>query len=414
MKYLLSLILFCIIPALPAKAAVSILVDDFNSTKTVNKLGGNTGCWSCNPKDITQFCDATFVTDPRVGDSGYSLRLEYNQTTPNNYIDGFPNVAYNGYFSLLKQVKLTKMKYLVMNIKGDASAGYTHSLTVQLKNPQQIGNYIINGISDEWQRFVIPLNRFEGITDWYYMKEFVIVFDQNTSRRTGAIYIDDVSFTDSPYPKNSNAKFVKPVGQGPAYVFGGDGSIWRHANVIDISATDDFQSGVINSPKQNFAKISFLWDNDYLYLLANINDPEVVCTKSDGDIKYDDCFELFVETGVANGSRREDEYLHFGFSPSAIDGQPQVWEWLSNTSPPDDEVPMAAKTGQITKGVKGYQIQAAISWKRLNIKPAPGVIVNLCPCVHDYGLKNVSNGTYSWFFLREGEKVTLGELKLEK
>jgi len=163
MKYLLSLILFCIIPALPAKAAVSILVDDFNSTKTVNKLGGNTGCWSCNPKDITQFCDATFVTDPRVGDSGYSLRLEYNQTTPNNYIDGFPNVAYNGYFSLLKQVKLTKMKYLVMNIKGDASAGYTHSITVQLKNPQQIGNYIINGISDEWQRFVIPLNRFDEV-----------------------------------------------------------------------------------------------------------------------------------------------------------------------------------------------------------------------------------------------------------
>jgi len=399
--------------AYPANATVSILVDDFNTKKTVNKLGGNTGCWSCNPQDISQYCDATFVSDPRLGDSGYALRLDYNQTTPNTYIEGCPNVAYNGYFSLLKQVKLTKMKYLVMSIKGDAERGYTHSLTVQLKNPDQIGSYKIDGIDDKWQRFVIALNRFNAITDWYYMKEFVIVFDQNTSRRTGTLYFDDVSFTDSPYPKSTPAAFVKPALKGPAMVIDADSSDWRHDTAFEISATENFQSGTINNPKQVFAKVSFLWDNDYLYLFANVNDPEIVCTKSDGDIKYDDCFELFVAQGGVSGAHKEDDYLHFGFAPSGPDGKPQVWEWHSNTSPSESEVPMAAKTGEY-KGIKGYQIEAAISWKYLNIKPGPGVKVNLCPSVHDYGVKSGSNGTYSWFFLREGEKVVLGELKLDK
>jgi hypothetical protein len=396
----------------PARAAVSMLVDDFNNAKTVNKLGGNTGCWSCNPQDINQYCDATFVTDQRIGAEGYALRLDYNQTTPNDYIAGFPKLAFNGYFSLLQMKKLTKMKYLVINIKGDESLGYTHSITIQLKNSKQSGSYKLEGISGDWQRFVIPLNRFNGITEWYYMKELVIVFDEKTTRRTGTVYIDNVSFTDSPFPRSASAQYLKHAIKGPQPEIDGDDNDWQNSSFFDITAEDDLQSGSIYDPKLSYATVAFQWDNDYLYLFANVTDPELVCSKAGSDIGFDDCLQLFISTG-AGGAQKENEFLQFGFSPSGPDGKPQVWEWRNNEEPDEVSVPVAAQIG-VHKGLNRYRIEAAISWKYLNIVPAEGKKVSLSPAVHDYGVKNVSNGTYNWFYMREDDKVVLGELTLKK
>ena len=185
------------------------------------------------------------------------------------------------------------------------------------------------------------------------------------------------------------------------------------AAAIEMSASQDMQSGSIKDPKGASAGVSFMWDNDYLYLLADVNDREIVCTKSDSDIQYDDCFELYIETGGATAELRENEYMLLGFAPTGPDGKPQVWEWRTNSSPDEADVPMASKKG-VMNGFNGYHIEAAVSWKYLGIKPADGTKIRLCPAVHDFDVKNDSNGTYTWFFMREGEKVELGELTLKK
>jgi hypothetical protein len=300
------------------------------------------------------------------------------------------------------------MKFLVISIKGDEALGYTHNLTLQLKNSNQVGNYKLEGISEKWQRFVIPLKRFDGITDWYYMKELVIVFDEKATRHTGTIYIDDISFTDSPFPRSTVAQYAKPTKKEPGILIDGDNAEW-HGPKIQLSAAEDLTSGSIKDPKAAFARCTFQWDEDYLYLFANVNDRELVCTKSGSDIGFDDCLELFISSGGTTDARKEEEFLHLGFSPVG----PEVWEWKSNTEPDDAAVRVAAKTGTC-QGLKGYQIEAAISWQYLGIQPVEGTKISLSPAVHDFDLQNDSNGKYTWFYMHEGDKVQLGELILKK
>jgi len=54
----------------------------------------------------------------------------------------------------------------------------------------------VKGVTTEWQKVIVPLNNFVGITDFTNMTEFVVVFeDRIATDRDGAIYIDNLQFT---------------------------------------------------------------------------------------------------------------------------------------------------------------------------------------------------------------------------
>ena len=68
-------------------------------------------------------------------------------------------------------------------VKGDGHKGYADSLKVECRPAYPDGSRLIEkssrlvtGITDEWQRAVIPWNLMRGIIDWDNLKEFVISF----------------------------------------------------------------------------------------------------------------------------------------------------------------------------------------------------------------------------------------------
>ena len=93
-------------------------------------------------------------------------------------------------------IDLTGYKYLIFYIKGDKRAGFSTRINVELKNKFQIGKLEVKGITDEWQKIVLPLEKFIGLTNLQNMKEIVIVFsDLNSTKKEGVIYIDDIYFS---------------------------------------------------------------------------------------------------------------------------------------------------------------------------------------------------------------------------
>ncbi len=59
-----------------------------------------------------------------------------------------------------------------------------------------MGKLEVKGITDEWQKIVLPLKEFVGLSNLQNMKELVIVFsDLNATQKEGIVYIDDIYFS---------------------------------------------------------------------------------------------------------------------------------------------------------------------------------------------------------------------------
>lgn len=62
-----------------------------------------------------------------------------------------------------------------------------------VRGRQESGSYIIDGIGEHWQHYLIPLNLMTGIRDWTGLKELVIVLQARRSPvRQGGFYLDDI------------------------------------------------------------------------------------------------------------------------------------------------------------------------------------------------------------------------------
>ena len=63
------------------------------------------------------------------------------------------------------------------------------------------GSYVIQGITDEWQRFRIPLNMMSGIETWKDLDVLVIGFHSRREKVTqGSVFIDDITFVKTGDP----------------------------------------------------------------------------------------------------------------------------------------------------------------------------------------------------------------------
>ncbi|MBU9889511.1 MAG: CIA30 family protein, partial [Candidatus Omnitrophica bacterium] len=91
----------------------------------------------------------------------------------------------------------TAYNTLNFSVKGDAKAGYTKRIKVELKDMNNKPSaYIVSGITDQWQTISIPFEKFRRIEKWNSLNEFVIVFDDiNSTPKTGSILIDQVSLS---------------------------------------------------------------------------------------------------------------------------------------------------------------------------------------------------------------------------
>ena len=170
--------------------AAILMVDNFDDGAKPNCLGGDSGSWVIDPNDPHQFCFDSFESYVRVGERGYSLKLVYDVDSP--------RPAANGFWTKLERSDLSGYDRLVFQVKGDKEEGFTTRFKVELKNDRnEVGSYLVTGVTDSWQKIIIPFAEFRGITDWKRMTELVIVFDgRRVDEREGVIYLDNIYFSD--------------------------------------------------------------------------------------------------------------------------------------------------------------------------------------------------------------------------
>lgn len=167
-----------------------VVVADFDTGDKPNNLGGDFGGWDKDPNDDTQGTQMSFEADDALGDpAGYGIRLDYDVDSP--------NPAYNGFWMKMNGADVSQYNTLTFYVKGDANAGYTKRVKIELKDmTNKPSPYIVTGVTEQWKKISIPLEKFRRITDWKHMNEFVIVFDDiNSSPKTGTIFVDQITFS---------------------------------------------------------------------------------------------------------------------------------------------------------------------------------------------------------------------------
>ncbi len=186
--------------------------EEFEDGDLTNLLEGDSGAWNLNPDDLESECKPQ-ITE-MLGPSGptHSLKLTYDVDSP------LP--AQNGYWTKLKNFDASKFDHLEFEVKGDPEAGFTEVFRVELKKYKDVarvekikGSSVIH-VTPEWQTVSIPLNKMTGVYDfsspeiwknpslaWKDLDEFVIVFqDRHVTKKTGAVYIDNLRFTRTGNP----------------------------------------------------------------------------------------------------------------------------------------------------------------------------------------------------------------------
>jgi len=195
MKKLVSIfVAMALLLGLPLVAAAQfadeLVLMDYNTGDKPNNLGGDFGAWDKDPNDDTQWCEVTFeYGEDALGEpDGYALRMTYDVDSP--------SPAYNGFWTKLEGEDFSDYNTINIYIKGDSDKGFTKRIKIELKDYQRTAAYIISGITEEWQKFSIPFEKFRTISDWSSMNELVIVFDDiNSNPKEGSILIDHVTIS---------------------------------------------------------------------------------------------------------------------------------------------------------------------------------------------------------------------------
>ncbi len=173
-------------PAATEGGGAGLEIADFDTGDKPNNLGGDFGSWDKDPNDETQGTKLSFESNDALGDkTGYSVRLDYDVDSP--------NPAYNGFWMKLNALNATEYNTLNISVKGDGTKGFTPKIKLELKDASGTSPYILSGVTDQWQEFSIPFEKFRRITDWSALTEFVVVFDDiNSNPKAGTVYIDNV------------------------------------------------------------------------------------------------------------------------------------------------------------------------------------------------------------------------------
>lgn len=176
------------VAAKPAAGGQELVVADFDSGDKPNNLSGDFGAWDKDPNDETQSCKMSFAEDDALGDAlGYSLKFVYDVDSP--------NPAYNGFWMKLNNLDATAYNTVNFYMKGEGV--FTKRVKIEMKDSSgKSSPFIVSGITDQWQKFSIPFEKFSRIQNWNSLSEIVVVFDDmNSNPKTGTIYLDQVTLS---------------------------------------------------------------------------------------------------------------------------------------------------------------------------------------------------------------------------
>lgn len=398
-----------------------LLIDTFDSGTPANKVKGNGTVWG-DTTDNSIGCVMTFDPAVRRGEEGYSLRLDYdiesdreNVVIPQNYSIAAPaqrrDEFFNGYNSTLEKTDARAFTYFVLWARSKEGPGFTRSFKLELKDPTSASSVIIDGLTDKWQRFAIPMKRFRELKDLSKLQAWTVVFGPDTvTRKTGTVYIDDVYFSMNPDEKIRNpALSASSLRRASPPEIDGRLAEW------DLEAFTDFsdpamhhEAGKISGRKDLKASFSTGWDYQYLYVGVDVRDNEVMNGQSGADIWKDDCVEVYFDPtrdGFLWGSPKD---FQLGFAPATSwDGDPAAYAWFQKKVPSAEEV-----RWKVYRKKDGYQVEAAVAWSFLGLDPRKADKVGFTVAVHDRDSRK--EGKLNWsYFGYEGKGAALGTLAFQ-
>ncbi len=163
---------------------------DFDKKSPMNNVSGQFGVFNANPKDTESSIRFRYKKDKDLHKKGYNLYIKYDVDSSQS--------AFNGIWTKLNGLDLSKYKAFSISIKGDKKKGFNDFFKIELKTKKDKIESSVEGITYKWQKIVIPFEEFEGVIkefDFSNLDEFNIVFeDWKFKKKEGAYFIDDISF----------------------------------------------------------------------------------------------------------------------------------------------------------------------------------------------------------------------------
>ncbi|MBI4549668.1 MAG: DUF3131 domain-containing protein [Candidatus Omnitrophica bacterium] len=224
MKYFLIIPAFLLALARPLLAQEVQILSDFEDGTFVNFLDGESGAWDSDPEDDSAGCEAEIVDLAGPEDSTRALKLTYDVDS----VSTEPVPVQNGFWTKLRNFDARNYDHLEFYVKGDAQAGFTTKFRVELKkfkDSERVeklrGGFVVENITQEWQKVSIPLNKMTGILNFtdpavwkdpsvgrVDLDEFVVVFEgRRVDRKSGALYLDNIRFVRTGEPGPSAVDF---------------------------------------------------------------------------------------------------------------------------------------------------------------------------------------------------------------
>lgn len=156
----------------------STLVDFDNCTR-VTRRGGQMGA-AYDPNSDDRLVESIEEKDGRV----CIAKLEYDIA------------GWGSFWIQLQGADLSPYHQLVFDIKASSQENIPERIKIELKraNGQEISILRTSGITTDWQTTSVNLSEFEGsLSSFTDVEELVFTFEANGSRKTGAIYMDNIA-----------------------------------------------------------------------------------------------------------------------------------------------------------------------------------------------------------------------------
>lgn len=194
------------------------VVADFEGGSMINNLGADSGSWNMDPTDINNsYADESIIEMPGINGKAGNHVLKLNYSVESEV------PSQNGFWTKLQDFDAMPYDHLAMDIKGDATEGFTERFILELKKCKSghcIGDdkvdEVIKGtavipVTSEWKTIEIPLNSMTGILDFANpeawknpavgrknLDQIVIVFrDRHVTKKQGVIYVDNIRFLNT-------------------------------------------------------------------------------------------------------------------------------------------------------------------------------------------------------------------------
>jgi hypothetical protein len=168
--------------------ADTLLIDSFCDDDENNSLNGEAGIFASAPP--VPPCTAAVTSTLSNG----ALRLDYDVTAGPS--------CFSGYWSRTL-LDLGPYRTLAVKVRSER-CGQVASISARTvpvaTDKLKLSDYLLDGITDQWQEARIPLAASSVVTDWTRGDSYVIAFEANQGASKGTTWWDDVAFETSCVP----------------------------------------------------------------------------------------------------------------------------------------------------------------------------------------------------------------------